>query len=167
MTALTRRAALAGAASAVVVAGVPGAAQSEDAALLARLAHFPDMYGRWSRMWEKAQSHRAAVEATPGCPGYSDYRARQAFLEARDYLRYWDKANERSEVVGNLAKAIFETPAQTVEGVLGKVRILQIARGDYDGEGDESLEAFQDEENSPWFGAVIADLERLAGRAGS
>ena len=66
-------------------------------------------------------------------------------------------------MVGNLAKAIFETPAQTVEGVLGKVRILQIARGDYDGEGDESLEAFQDEENSPWFGAVIADLERLAG----
>ena len=49
--------------------------------------------------------------------------------------------------------------------MLGKVRILHIARGNYDGEVDESLEANQDDEDHPWFGSVIADLERLAGEA--
>lgn len=167
MTGLTRRAALASAGAAVAVAGVPAAVQGEDAVLLARLGQFPDMHGRWSRMWEKAQSHRAAVEATPGCPGYSDYRAREAFLEARDYLKYWDEAEKLSKPLGALVSAIFETPAQTVEGVLGKVRILYIARGDYDDQVDESLEAYQDDEDHPWFGSVIADLERLAGEVSS
>ncbi len=59
--------------------------------------------------------------------------------------------------------AVFETPAQTAQGVLEKVRIMYLARGDFDEQGDNALEVFQDDRNSPWFGAVIADLERLAG----
>ena len=118
-------------------------------------------------MWEKAQSHRAAIEGMLECPDHSDYRARDAFLEGHDYLRYWDEANKLGEPLGLLLQAIFETPAQTLEGVLGKVRILHIARGDYDGEVDESLESHQDDEDHPWFGSIIADLERLAGEARS
>ena len=167
MTAITRRTVLASAGAAAVVAGVPGAVQGEDAALLAQLGQFPELHGRWTRMWEKAQSHRAAIEAMLECPDHSDYRARDAFLEGHDYLRYWDEAEKLSKPLGALVSAIFETPAQTVEGVLGKVRILHIARGDYDGEVDESLEAHQDDEDHPWFGSIIADLERLAQEARS
>ncbi len=49
--------------------------------------------------------------------------------------------------------------------MLEKTRILYIARGDYDddGKGDTDLEAFQANKNNPWFGSVIADLERLIG----
>ncbi len=66
-----------------------------------------------------------------------------------------------------LVNAVFETPAQTARGVLEKVRILYIARGDFDQQGDDDLEDYQDAKNNPWFGSVIADLERLAGEARS
>ena len=121
---ISRRGALIGAGAAAVVAGVPVAVQGGDAALLVRLGQFPELHGRWTRMWEKAQSHRAAIEAMLECPDHSDYRARDAFLEGHDYLRYWDEAEKLSKPLGALVSAIFETPAQTVEGVLGKVRIL-------------------------------------------
>ena len=157
---ITRRNALVGAGAVMAVAGVPGAVQGDDAVLLARLRQFPDLYDRWTRLWQKAHAHRTTVEAMPECPNYSNYRARDAFLKAHDYLRYWDEANRLGEPLGVLVNAIFETPAETIEGVLGKVRILYIARGDYDGDGNDNLEGFQDEENCPWFGAVIADFER-------
>ena len=58
---------------------------------------------------------------------------------------------------------------QPATGVLEKVRILYLARGDYDDadNGDTDLEALQNDTKSPWFGSVIADLERLAGEARS
>ena len=164
---ISRRNALVGAGAAMAVAGVPGTVQGEDAALLVRLGQFPELHGRWTRMWEKAQSHRAAIEAMLECPDRSDYRARDVFLKGHDFLRYYDEAEKADKPVGLLLQAIFETPAQTVEGVLGKVRILYIARGDYDGQVDESLEAHQDDEDHPWFGSIVADLERLAGEARS
>ena len=162
---ISRRGALMGAGAAAVVAGVPGAVQGDDAALLAQVGQFHELHGRWTRMWEKAQSHRAAIEAMLECPDHSDYRARDAFLEGHDFLRYYDEAAKADEPLGLLVQAIFETPAKTVEGVLGKVRILYIVRGDYDGQVDENLEAHQDDEDHPWFGSIIADLERLAGKA--
>ena len=164
---ISRRGALIGASAAAVAAGVPGAVQGNDAALLAQLGQFPELHGRWTRMWEKAQSHRAAIETMLECPDHSDYRARDTFLKGHDYLRYWDDAEKLSKPLGLLLQAIFETPAQTVQGVLGKVRILYIARGDYDDQVDQSLEAHQDDEDHPWFGSIIADLERLAKEARS
>jgi hypothetical protein len=161
-----------GATAAAVVTGVVTAplaikaAVGGDAVLLARVEQSTDLYDRWACMWERAHKHRAAIEALPDCPGFSDYRARDAFLKARDYLKYWREANELGEPLGALTNAIFETPAQTVEGVLAKIRILYVARGDYDGVGND-YECFQDDKNGSWFSSVIADLERLAGEVRS
>ena len=89
-------------------------------------------------------------------------------LSPHDASRYYNKANDLWDQTGAVVNAIFGTPAQTAKGVLEKVRILYIARGDYDDDdGDTDLEAHQDDKNNPWFGAVIADLERLAGEARS
>ncbi len=166
---ISRRDALLGASAAVAVAGVPTAiaAQASDAALLAQIGRFPNLYGQWTHMWEKARAHRATVEAMPDCPGFPDYHARDAFLEAHDYFRYWPEANKLGEPMGAFVNAIFETPAETARGVLGKISILYIARGDYDGNGNDDLEGFQDDETCSWFGSVIADLERLAGEVPS
>ena len=159
---------------AVATMAAPGA-QACDTVFLAQVAQFNDSYAAWRRMWARQGEHRAAVEAMPDCPelqGYptgGDGSAHYAFLEAHDAYRYSDAANRLGAQTGALVNAIFETPAQTASGVLEKVRILYIARGDYDddGMGDTDLEVFQDAKNSPWFGHVIADLERLAGEVGT
>ncbi len=64
---------------------------------------------------------------------------------------------------------MFAIPAQTLWGATEKLKIVRMAVGNsYDafGTGDEDLDVFQDLE-APWFGDVIADFERLAGRAAS
>ncbi len=112
----------------------------------------------------------------PDCPSdrapwhdYDEMRARNQahheFLGAHGVWDRYDEPNRINEQVGALINAIFETPAETARGVLEKVRLLHIARGDYDDKGDTDLEAHQDAENSPWFDSVIADLERLAKEA--
>ncbi len=167
---ISRRGALLGATAAVAVAGVPTAVQADDTGLLAQIEQFNDLYRRSTRLWQKQKAHRAEIEAMPDCPGPKTWpmggygHARDAFLEARDGYRYYDKANELWDQTGAAVNTIFETPAQTATGVLEKVRILYITRGDYDDadNGDTDLEAHQNDTKSPWFGSVIADLERLA-----
>ncbi len=141
-------------------------AQASDTVLLARIERFHDVYGEWQDVWEKQQVHRAEIEARPDCPARDPAtrsRAHEAFLEANDAFRYCDQSERLGNQAGALTNAIFETPAQTARGVLEKVRILYIARGKYNEDGDDDLEGYQDDENSPWFGHVIADLERLSG----
>ncbi len=174
MTAITRRGALLGASAAVAVAGVPTAvaAQGDDIVLLARVDQFHDVYGEWQRVWAKQKAHRAAVEAMPDCPPIAPWRSgigHFEYLKAHDAYRYCDQSSRLCDQTGALALAIFGSPAETIAGVLGKVCILYIARGDYDddGVGDAGLDAYQDNKNHPWFGSVIADLERLAGEASS
>ncbi len=119
---------------------------------------------------QKQQAHRAEIEARPDCPPpdpATSSRAHFAFLEANDVFRYCRESEQLHEQIGPLVTAVFETPAQTAQGVLEKVRIMYLARGDFDQQGDEALEVFQDDRNSPWFGAVISDLERLAGETRS
>ena len=175
MTGLTRRSALKGASAAVAVAGVPTVVQAADTGLLAQIEQFNDLYRRSTRLWQKNKEHQAEIEAMPDCPGPETWpmggygHARAAFLEAHDGYRYYDKANEMWNETGAAVNTIFETPAQTATGVLEKVRILYIARGDYDDadNGDTDLESHQNDTKSPWFGSVIADLKRLAGEAPS
>ena len=125
--------------------------------------------------------HRCPICYQPASPGIRREPSRDlAELRARNKAHWdflaahgvWDgyvEPNRLNEQAGALINAIFETPAQTARDVLEKVRLLHIARGDYDDadNGDSDLEAHQDAENSPWFDSVIADLERLAGEARS
>jgi hypothetical protein len=58
--------------------------------------------------------------------------------------------------------AAFATPAETLSGAVEKLRIPRPALGEFQQEGADELECFQDYDD-PWFPRVIADLERLAG----
>ena len=157
---ISRRDALLGATAAIAVASVGTPATACDAVLLARIEQFHDVYGTWQDVWKKHRAHRASVEAMPDCPQIPFYRDRAAFLEVRDAYRDWDESNRLGEQTGALANVIFETPAKTARGVLEKVRIVYAARGDYGQDGDDELDACQD---NSWFGHVLTDLERLAG----
>ncbi len=152
------------------------AALASDTVMLARVAEFHETYEVFLRSWDECSEHRAKVEAMPDCPNYrgpcrdeDELRARNKahheFLGAHGVWERYAEPNRINKRVGELVNAIFDTPAETLRGVLDKARILYMARGDYDDadNGDTDLEAHQVEGDSPWFGSVIADLERLAG----
>ncbi len=189
MTGLSRRDALMGATAAAIVttatvaplalkaSGVK-AALAGDAVLLARVAQFHETYEAAQRAWERQQSHRARIEAMPGCPvariwhagdtedGRPTWRERDAFLEEHDAYKYYDECNSLWNQTGEFANALFETPSQTTKGALEKLKIAYTAAGDGEGTdtGDIDLQAFQDLA-APWMESVIADLERLSGEA--
>ncbi len=172
---ISRRTALATGAAAITTAAVTvplalkatatKAALGGDAVLLARVAQFHDVYGEWQDVWAKQKAHRAAVEAMPDCPPISPWYKGEphfAFLEAHDAHRYYDQASRLADQTGALAKAIFETPAQTAEGALEKLKIAYMAVGDGEepATGDSDLNALYDWD-TPWMATVITDFERL------
>ena len=144
------------------------AALGGDTVLLARIAQFHEAHRAHCHMWERAKARRAMVEAMPNCPvapGYptrGDYHKHNAFLKVHDAYRHHDEANRLSEQAGALAKSIFEIPAMTWRGAVEKFKIAHRAIGNYDGDGDEGLEAYQDWKK-PWMATVAKDFERLAG----
>ncbi len=165
MTGLTRRAALASVGAAMAVAGVPGATSGEDAALLAQVAQFHDLYDAWRAVWAKQCEHRARIDAMPDCPGFDPptfSRDYLAFLEVHDANRYDDDSGRLGEQTGAIANAIFEIPAETVRGAFEKLKIAHIVVGNNHQDGDENLDAYQDWD-APWMETVIADFERLIG----
>jgi hypothetical protein len=174
---ITRRKALAtiGAGAAATAAG--GAAltvspDKPDAELLSRVADFHRAYQEScaaSEAWHKAHDQ---ADAHPDCPSFP-LRSRQAskrygaFLRDRGVSDLADRSNDLGKAAGGAANVVFALPARTLPGVLAKFRIVRLTVGDnYQGNlgGDEDLDAFQ-EYDAPWFPTVIADLERLAGRA--
>ena len=183
---ITRRDALLGATAAAAVTGLTvaplaiqaagvKAALAGDTVLLARIAQFNEIYEVARSSWRECSEHRAKVEAMPDCPSgrgpcgdLAEMRARNKahwdFLEARGVWDGYDEPNRLNDQAGALAKAIFETPAQTAKGAIEKLKIAYTAVGDGEGTstGDNDLEAFQDLE-APWMEAVIADFERLLG----
>ncbi len=163
---ISRRNALLGASAAVAMAGVPAAVAAKvalagDAVLLARCEQFHDLYEAAGRVWEKQKAHQTRIEAMDE-GGHSTWQEQYAFMEAHGAYKYRGEFNGLWEQTAALANVIFEAPAKTARGVLEKVRILHAARGDYGQDGDDELDACQD---NSWFGHVITDLERLAGES--
>ena len=163
---ISRRSALLGVSAAVAVASVPTMAQADDVVLLARIGQFHVLYRKWRAMWAKQQAHRARIEAMPDCPQpdgtVKGAQAYFAFLDAHDAHRYYDESGRLGEPTGALANAIFETPANTVEGAFEKLKIAHLAIGRWPDDGDEGLEAYQTLD-APWMEIVLADFERLIG----
>ncbi len=163
---ISRRDALMGAGAAAAVAGVPGAVQGEDAALLAQVARFYCLYEAWRSVWAKNLENRAQIEAMSDCPPITigGFEKRDAFLEAHGAYRFYDEANRLGELAGPLASAIMATPAKTFKGAVEKFKIAHLAVGSYPEDGDEWLEGYQDQKR-PWMASVAGDFERLAGEA--
>ena len=55
---ISRRRVLTGVGAAAVVASVPGAVLGDDAALLAQVARFHELYATWRGVWAKHLVHR-------------------------------------------------------------------------------------------------------------
>ncbi len=167
---ISRRGALLGASAAVAVAGVPGAVQADDAALLAQVAQFHELYDRSKHSWAKQKRHQEAVEDMPDCPEVDGTRegnqAHHDFMDAHDAYKHSDECNRLSDMTGALANEIFETRPLTWRGAVEKFKIAHLAVGSYGDGGDEGLEAYQDWAN-PWMETVAKDFERLLGEARS
>ncbi len=159
---ISRRGALLGASAAAVVAGVPGAVLGEDAALLAQVARFIEIYGRWRSAWEKWGELRLRIGTMPDCPPIigAAFNGRWDFIKEHDDSGLYDESERLGVLVGSLANAIMETPARTFRGAIEKFHIAHLAVGSYRDDGDEGLEAYQDWKN-PWMETVAVDFERL------
>ncbi len=174
---ITRRRALAtiGAGAAVATTGgatlvvTPG---NLDAELLSRVAEFHRAYQESTAAWTTSEKARDRVKTLPGCPTLpvldkAHYDRWAAFLSEHGCLALTRQADDLSKLTGAAANAVFAIPAQTIRGAVEKLKIVRLTVGDNlqgDIEGDENVCAYQDYD-APWFPTVIADLERLAGRA--
>jgi len=176
MSKITRRETLARGGQAVAAAAVlstlPSIAHAEDdAKLLSRVEGFwpahkaaADCHERWV-----AEKHR--VEALPECPPFVvPVKNREAFERYNAFLKdhgigaLAGASGEAWEREARAVKLVFDTPAKTYQGVLAKLKIVEVAYGTGNADGDADLEANQDLD-APWLESVIGDFERLAARA--
>ena len=144
----------------------------DDTDLLARLELVQDLLAAWERVRDVAhaayeasreQGRREGLYPFTG-PDEEKRRARQDELdELHGYDAAYDVWNAAAKVAKEAVAAVFAMPANTLPGVLGKLRL--VSRAYLDGyEGDADMVCWQDDE-APWIDLVLADLERLAGSA--
>jgi hypothetical protein len=180
---MNRRAALTAVGSAIAVLATVGiasspalAAENPDAELLSMETAFNKLYQEEEEAWELANAVRAAAETDPECPRDGIYkrggwtkkesaqsRAHHDFIMVR-YSPASDHANELSDQVGALANRIFATMACRAAGIAVKVRILRLALGTTGQDGDDALEAYQDDGDGAWIENIIQKLEQIAAR---
>lgn len=167
----SRRALLRGAVvtSAAALAAPAAMAQADDSALLARVAEFDKLYGEHVAASERSHAIREAADNDPACPWHdltvndpAGYARWDAFMASRGCWAAYHAASGVLQRCGELARAIFATPAATAPGILAKLRIVELAYGSGPdiADNDVDLHAFQEDES--WLGSVLADLERLA-----
>ena len=168
MSKITRRETLARGGQAVAAAAVlstlPSIAHANDAELLSRVKVFWAAHKEEKEKSDKRTANYNAITALPECPSFRDHPALSAFFEKHGQFTLSDAANEANKRQGKAVKAVFDTPAKTYQGVLAKLKIVEVAYGTGCEDGDMDLEVYQDHE-TPWLENAIGDLERLAGRA--
>ena len=135
----------------------------QDAKLLSRIEAFwaahkeaVDCSGKWL-----TEKHR--VEALPGCPSFRDGNRFYAFLTDHGVNALAHASHKANKRMGRTVKAVFDIPAKTYQGVLAKLKIVEVAYGTGNEDGDTDLEVYQELE-APWLENAIGDFERLAGR---
>lgn len=193
MIRITRRTALSSAAAGAVVAAIPGAASAtsrggaNDARLLELDQEFWPLYRQAKEAGWDARAYRAQLEALPTCPPMSVHRIEERlraageaitservrelmndahrFLEGHGVFARHDRADALHEAAGRLANAIFATPAESMTGLLIKLKVLHHAYGDRAGEGDEDLEIHQGGAEIGWFQTILDDAARLVDAA--
>lgn len=155
--------------------------------IASRYAEFCSAWRRWKQKNSEIRQLRIRAAGEVGLPsdggpslysaltgrfrdGLGDFlnkEAREAeLLEARGLASLLAQANSARERAGQLANEIFAMPALSLQDVAVKVRIMRHALGRRGAQedGDEDLDAFQDDADEPWFDTILHDMERLAGR---
>jgi hypothetical protein len=166
MQEMTRRAALRGtAAVAGCAVATPALAviRHDDAALMDLIGSFHRGYQTTQKARDELWRMRTQLEAMPDYPGTDvPHDIWKAFMDKHGETPLWDKVCLLDERSGALAKELFDTPANTLPGVIEKLKISYMVNGDGEGadNGDADLDAYQVED--PWMPKVIRDLERLA-----
>ena len=168
MQEMTRRAALRGtAAVAAVAVATPAIAaiRQDDAALMDLIGSFHQGYRTTQKARDEWRRMRTRLEAMPDYPEPGvPHDVWRAFMDKHGETPLWDKVCLLAEQSGALARKLFDTPANTLPGVIEKLKISYMVNGDGEGagNGDEGLDVYQDLED-PWMPKVIRDLERLVG----
>ena len=170
MTNTTRRGAIATMAAVATVAVTPAYATDDDSRLLGLTAEFQRAYADFTAAREECQSGRERFDALPDCPpspapafDRAGYERFQAFWRAHGLDRLYDHTNVQHKRLKPICNAIFSTPARTARGAVEKLKIVRLAAGDHDADGDVDLACWQADSDTPWFESVIADLERIGG----
>ena len=159
-------------AAAAVLSALPSIARAkEDAELLSRIEAFWAAHKGATDTNKKWLAEAERVEALPGCPPLTyptpteeDWRRWRVFMRSHGIDALADAANKANKRQGKAVKAAFDTPAKTCQGVLAKLKIVEVAYGNGESGGDVDLECWQDQD-APWLENAIGDFERLIGRA--
>lgn len=114
-------------------------------------------------LWLRFIALSKAAKEEADTAGLADeaWEARQRFRDQRTGTLYTD-ANAASKTLGKLAREVFALKAQTVQGVLAKLRIVvMLAQGIGEEARGGDLDTYQGG-NRDWLAETLADLERLA-----
>ena len=187
MSMITRRGALKGTAAVAAVAATPAVASvaagtDHDAQLLDLCAEWHRLRDISEPLWKQAHEALQRANNDPDAPPMPGETFRRLEMEGQTYDRAaifgdWDRKSKalykrhgytdlynRADPVGGqareVAEQLFGTPAHTHQGVLAKVRVRVRAEAQ---EEDPEVYPPYDE----FAAIVLADLERLAGRAAS
>ena len=158
-------------AAAAVLSTLPSIAHAEeDAELLSRVEAFWPAHKEAVGCHERWVAEHARVDALPECPPFrfpgatrEDHLRYSAFLAEHGIDAFVDASGEAWERQGKAVNAVFDISAKTYQGVLAKLKIVEVAYGTGAGDGDADLEGNQDLD-APWLANAIGDFERLAGR---
>lgn len=176
MSKLSRRETLACGGQAVAAAAVlttlPSIAHAqEDAKLLSRIEAFWPTHKAAVDCHEKWVAETERIKALPECPPFvvpaknrEAFDRHNAFFKDHGIGALAGASGEAWERQARAVKLVFDTPAKTYQGVLAKLKIVEVAYGTSNGDGDADLEGNQDLD-APWLESVIGDFDRLAGRA--
>ena len=157
-------------AAAISVSPTIAVGASGDAKLLSRIEAFWAAHNEAAVSSEKWIAEKKRVEALPECPPFlfpeatrEDHQRYFAFLVEHGVDALADASNKANKRQGKAIKAVFDIPATTYQGVLGKFQIVHVAYGNGTDIGnDVDLECWQDHA-APWLENAIGDFERLAG----
>ena len=174
MSRLSRRETLAGGGKAVEdadalpsLSSINPAHAKADAKLLSRVEAFWSAHKEANDSFERWLAEKHRVEALPECPAFvSPAETREAyeryltFMKDRGIRALSDASHRAQKRQGKAVKVVFGIPAKTYQGVLAKLKIVNVGYGDGESSGDENLEVFQDHD-APWLANAIEDFDRL------
>lgn len=135
----------------------------DDAVLLGLVERFNTLYREHEKLSDQWHDAREAADADPdmparpykpGGPVGDDVRKR------RGVNIICDAVNRMGEMMGGVARDIFATRAVTHAGAVAKLRIVGLAYGTGNSDGDQDLEAYQQRDN--WLDMVTAEIAALA-----
>ena len=141
-----------------------------DGELLSRVEAFWAAHKETVGSLEKWVAEKAKVQALPECPAFAvpaenreAYEAYLTFMKDHGVQALSNAFKKANKQQGKTVNAVFDTPARTYPGVLAKLKIVEVAYGNGESDGDDELQTWQD--GGSWLQNATGDFERLVASA--